>query len=452
MQLATSPRSGTNETTAPVFPTGQMALFVLVTVLFFLWGMSNNLTDILVQQFKKSFELSLFSAQLVQTANFLGYFCMAIPAALVMRRWGYKAGMVMGLTLFGTGMILFWPAAVSGLYTPFLIALFAVGCGASVLETAANPFMAQFGPAETSERRLNFAQAFNPPGTIVGVIIGARFIFSGVELKAPQVAAMKLAGTYAGYLHSELMRVVPTYLVLGSVVLLFGVALSRMKFPAMHNEHEGESADHGTFRALLHYPHLWFAVLANFCNVGAQISTWSNLIPYMKQYTTVSERTAAGYLTATLVALTLGRFVTTPLMKYIAASKLLGLYGAANVLMIGLAILQPGMLGAYGIVASGFFLSIMFPTIFALGLKGLGPNTKLAGSLLVMAIVGGALFPPVLGWIARSTGQIAWGYVVPLIGFAVVSLYGFAAPLLLPPPGNTSPDAGPLVAGQGQGV
>ena len=129
--------------------------------------------------------------------------------------------MIMGLTLFGAGMILFWPAAVSGLYTPFLIALFAVGCGASVLETAANPFMAQFGPAETSERRLNFAQSFNPPGTIVGVIIGARFIFSGVELKAPQVAAMKLAGTYAGYLHSELMRVVPTYLVLGSVVLLF---------------------------------------------------------------------------------------------------------------------------------------------------------------------------------------------------------------------------------------
>jgi FHS family L-fucose permease-like MFS transporter len=354
--------------------------------------------------------------------------------------------MVMGLTLFGTGMILFWPAAVSGLYTPFLIALFAVGCGASVLETAANPFMAQFGPAETSERRLNFAQAFNPPGTIVGVIIGARFIFSGVELKAPQVAAMKLAGTYAGYLHSELMRVVPTYLVLGSVVLLFGVALSRMKFPAMHNEHEGESADHGTFRALLHYPHLWFAVLANFCNVGAQISTWSNLIPYMKQYTTVSERTAAGYLTATLVALTLGRFVTTPLMKYISASKLLGLYGAANVLMIALAILRPGMLGAYGIVASGFFLSIMFPTIFALGLKGLGPNTKLAGSFLVMAIVGGALFPPVLGWIARSTGQIAYGYVVPLIGFAVVAIYGFAAPLLLPPSGNTSPDAGPLTA------
>ena len=200
MQVSTSVSKQDSSTgdNQPVFPTGQMTLFVLVTVLFFLWGMSNNLTDILVQQFKKSFELSQFSAQLVQTANFLGYFCMAIPAALVMRRWGYKAGMVMGLGLFGGGMILFWPAAVSGQYVPFLVALFAVGCGASVLETAANPFMAQFGPAATSERRLNFAQSFNPPGTILGVILGARFIFSGVELKAPEVAAMKAGRNLCG--------------------------------------------------------------------------------------------------------------------------------------------------------------------------------------------------------------------------------------------------------------
>jgi MFS transporter, FHS family, L-fucose permease len=419
---------------SPVFPVGQMTLFVLVTVLFFLWGMSNNLTDILVQQFKKSFELSQFSAQLVQTANFLGYFCMAIPAALVMRRWGYKAGMVMGLGLFGGGMILFWPAAVSGLYVPFLVALFAVGCGASVLETAANPFMAQFGPAATSERRLNFAQSFNPPGTILGVILGARFIFSGVELKAPEVAAMRQAGTYEGYLHTELLRVVPTYLALGSIVLLFAVLLSRMKFPSMRSEHEDLSVaeDHGSFGQLLHYPHLWFAVLANFCNVGAQVSTWSSLIPYMKQYTTVSERTAAGYLTATLVALMVGRFVTTPLMKYISPSLLLGLYGAVNVLLMALAITRPGMLGAYAIVASSFFLSIMFPTIFALGLKGLGPNTKLAGSFLVMAIVGGAIFPPVLGWIAKTTGSLAEGYIVPAIGFAGVALYGFLAGRIQP--------------------
>ena len=228
---------------------------------------------------------------------------MAIPAALVMRRWGYKTGMVMGLVLFGLGMVLFWPAAVSGQYLPFLVALFAVGCGASVLETAANPFMAQFGPAETSEQRLNFAQAFNPPGTILGVLVGAQFIFSGVELKPAEVSAMKAVGTYAGYLHTELMRVVPTYLALGSAVLLFALVLSRMKFPKIAREHEGEMGGQGSFRALLHYPQLWFAVVANVFNVGAQICMWSNLILYMKQYTPVTERTAANYLTGTLVAM-----------------------------------------------------------------------------------------------------------------------------------------------------
>src|SRR3954464_850506 len=184
MQISVPVTTG-NKTDAggkhPVFPVGQMLPFVLVTVLFFLWGMSNNLTDILVQQFRKSLELSQFSAQLVQTANFFGYFCMAIPAGLLMRRWGYKAGMVTGLLLFGSGMLLFWPAAVKEQYAMFLIALFTVGCGASILETAANPFIAQFGDPVTSEQRLNFAQAFNPPGTVIGVLIGTYFIFSGVE-------------------------------------------------------------------------------------------------------------------------------------------------------------------------------------------------------------------------------------------------------------------------------
>jgi FHS family L-fucose permease-like MFS transporter len=362
--------------------------------------------------------------------------------------------MVIGLALLGGGMVMFWPAALSGQYAAFLVALFACGCGASVLETAGNPFMAQFGPAETSERRLNFAQAFNPPGTILGVIVGSKFIFSGVELKPDEVASMKAAGTYAAYLHTELMRVVPTYLALGSTVLLFAVVLSRMKFPSLRDEQEDPATaeDHGSFGALLHYPHLWFAVLANFCNVGAQISTWSNLILYMKQYTPVTERSAALYLTATLVLLMIGRFVTTPLMKYIPASKLLGVYGAANVLLMLLAITRPGMLGAYAIVGSSFFLSIMFPTIFALGLKGLGPNTKLAGSFLVMAIVGGAIFPLALGWIARNTGSLAYGYIVPAVGFAGVALYGFLADRLSPEPGYTSPDAGPIVAARGKGI
>lgn len=409
----------------PVFPVGHMLPFVLVTVLFFLWGMSNNLTDILVQQFRKSFELSQFSAQLVQTANFFGYFCMAIPAALLMRKWGYKAGMVTGLVIFGSGMVLFWPAAVNGEYSMFLIALFTVGSGASILETAANPFIAQFGDPHTSEQRLNFSQAFNPPGTIAGVLIGTYFIFSGVEPNAAQIAAMKVAGTYHSYLHTEIMRVVPTYLTFGVVVLLCAFILSRTKFPVMTSEHEGEGEDHGSFAELLHVPGIWIAVAANFCNVGAQIASWSSLIPYMKQYTTVSERTAALYLLGTLIALALGRFISTPLMRYIRPSLMLGVYGVINALLMLVAVEKPGLIGAWGVVASGFFLSIMYPTIFALGLKGLGRNTKIGGSLLVMAIVGGALFPPIMGLISRDTGRIALGYFVPMVGFVGVAVYGF---------------------------
>jgi FHS family L-fucose permease-like MFS transporter len=452
MQVSTSAGSGAKGKGVPVFPTGQAALFALVIVLFFLWGMSNNLTDILVQQFKKSFELSTFSAQLVSTANFTGYFCMAIPAALVMRRWGYKVGMVSGLCLFGAGLLMFFPAAVSGKYALFLVALFAVGCSLAILETAANPFVAQFGPAATSEQRLNFAQAFNPPGTILGVWVGRTFILSGVELTPAQVAAQKDAGTYAAYLHGEIMRVVPTYIALGSAVLLFALLLSRMHFPTITSEHEGDQGGHGSFRALLHYPQLWFAVAANVLNVGGQICMWSNIIFYMKQYTQVNEKTAANYIIYSLVAMLLGRFITTPLMKHVAPSRLLGLYGAMNVLLMAVAVTQPGMIGAWGIVSASFFLGIMFPTIFALGLKGLGENTKLGGSMLVMAIVGGAFFPLVLGWIARSTGSMALAYLVPLVCFAGVGLYGFIAPLILPKPGNTDPEAVLLAAEFGQGI
>jgi FHS family L-fucose permease-like MFS transporter len=433
MQIVASrgeaPSAPKNREDSPLFPVDHRLLFALVTGLFFLWGMSNNLTDILVQQFRKSFALSQLSAQLVQTANFLGYFCMAVPAALVMRRWSYKVGMIVGLITFGSGMILFWPAARSGVYGAFLVALFLVGSGASILETAANPFVAQFGPAETSERRLNFAQSFNPPGTILGVLIGARFIFSGIELNSSQVAAMQAAGTYQAYLHTELMRVVPTYIVLGSLVLLFAAVLSRMEFPVIRSEHAADGEE-GSFRELLHYRHLWFAVAALFCTVGAQISTWSGVIVYAKQFTPASERTAAGYLTATLVVFALGRFSSTQIMRYVTPSRLLSLYAVVNIGLLLIGILRPGSQGLYSIVASSFFMSIMFPTVFALGVKGLGANTKLAGAFLVMSLAGGAIFPALFGWIANRSGSLAVAYIAPLLGYVVLAIYALAVPRL----------------------
>ena len=418
-----SPALPTRAADRPIFPAGKIAVFALVTAIFFLWGMSNNLTDILVQQFRKSFELSLLQAQLVQTAVFLAYGTMAIPAALLMRRFGYKAGILTGLLVFGTGTLMFWPAAVIGSYAPFLVALFVAGCGQSILETACNPFIAQFGPAETSERRLNFSQAFNPVGAVSGVLIGTWFIFSGVEKTPDQVTQMKAAGTYAGYLHTEIMRVVPTYVGLAAVLLLLAAAIGRMTFPAISTEGDGE--EQGSFGALLHYPHLWFAVVAQFFYVGAQVSTWSTFIPYMKQYTTESEKSCGYFLTGTLVALALGRIVSTWLMRYVDAVRLTRVYALINIALLALAILRPGMMGAMAIFATSFFMSVMFPTIFALGVKGLGPNTKLGGSFIVMAILGGAVFPPLMGVVKQATGSLAQGYWLPALGFAVVAVYGF---------------------------
>lgn len=419
-----------------MFPVGYMLPFLLTTLIFFFWGMSNNLTDILVQQFRKSFSLSLLQAQLVQTSVFLAYGTMAIPAALLMKRFGYKAGLLVGLTVFGTGTLLFWPAAVVGHYTPFLCALFVVGSGSSILETAANPLIAQFGDPATSEQRLNFAQAFNPPGTITGVLIGTWFIFSGVEKSPPQVAAMKAQGTYAAYLHSEILRVVPTYVGLGIAVLILAVLIWRTHFPAnldatttKQDRLLQETGGHGgSYRRLLRNRHLMFAVVAQFFYVGAQVSTWSTLIPYMRAYTTATERTAGYFLTATLVVLAIGRIVSTPLMRYISPSLMMGLYSLMNIFLLAIGIAKPGMIGAYAILTTSFFMSMMYPTIFALGVKDLGSDTKLGGSLIVIAIVGGAIFPPGMGWIARQSGSIALGYLLPAAGYMVVAMYSFLGP------------------------
>jgi FHS family L-fucose permease-like MFS transporter len=193
---------------ASLFPAGYVWPFFLVTALFFLWGIPNNLNDVLIRQFMKSFSISRFQAGLVQSAFYLGYFVLALPAGLLMRKWGYKAGFITGLLLFGTGAFLFWPAAIVGRYWSFLLALFVIASGLSFLETASNPFIAQCGDPRTSERRLNFSQAFNPLGSITGVLLGTAFIFSGVELSPQQISSMQAAGTLQSYLREETLRVV----------------------------------------------------------------------------------------------------------------------------------------------------------------------------------------------------------------------------------------------------
>jgi MFS transporter, FHS family, L-fucose permease len=399
--------------------------FILVTFLFFLWAIPNNLNDVLIRQFMKSFAISRFQAGLLQSAFYFGYFLLATPAALLMRKFGYKAGFVVGLLLLATGAFLFWPAALAGRYGFFLFALFVIASGLSFLETASNPFIAQLGSPETSERRLNFAQAFNPIGSITAVLIGTIFIFSGIELSSQQIGALQAQNAYQAYLRSETLRVVRPYAVLGIVAVVWAVIIFRTKFPVMRSEHEGKGEDHGRFTDLLRFPHFWRAVLAQFLYVGAQVGTWSYFIQYVQEYAHQPEKVAGYFLTGTLAAFGIGRFGSAYLMRFIPASTLMTIYAVANIMLLGVGVLHPGWLGVWCVFLTSFFMSVMFPTIFALGLKGLGPNTKLGGSLLVMAIVGGAVLTPAMGLVSEAFHSVAPAYLLPLVAYAYVAHYAF---------------------------
>jgi FHS family L-fucose permease-like MFS transporter len=417
----TSPR----QSAARLFPTGHLVPFILVTALFFLWAIPNNLNDVLIRQFMKSFAITRFQAGLVQSASYLGYFLLAMPAAFLMRRVGYKLGFVTGLVLFGVGALLFWPAALAGRYSFVLFALFVIGSGLSFLETASNPFIAQLGNPHSSERRLNFAQAFNPIGAMTAALIGTVFIFSGVELTPQQIAAQQASHTYEAYLRFETLRVVKPYLVIGAIALIWALLILRTKFPVIQSEHENESADRGRLGDLFRNSRFLFAVFAQFVYVGAQVGTWSYFISYVQEYAHQSEKIAGYFLTGTLAAFGVGRFTSAWLMRYINPGKLMGAYCVANILLVSVAVLKPGWVGIWCVFLTSFFMSVMFPTIFALGLKGLGPNTKLGGSLLVMAIVGGAVLTPAMGFISERTHSLALSYSVPLLAYVIIALYSF---------------------------
>lgn len=406
-------------------PRAMLVPFVLATALFFLWGIPNNLNDVLIQQFMKSFAISRFQAGLVQSAFYLGYFLLATPAALLMRRYGYKFGFMLGLLLFGLGCFLFWPAALAEKYWFFLGALFIIASGLSFLETAANPFIAQLGDPAGAARRLNLAQAFNPIGSIVGVIVGTVFIFSGVELSAPQVVAMKAAHTYSQYLRHETMRVIAPYIVIGALALLWAILIALTRFPSIAGEQNTAEQDHGSFRELFSHRRFLLAIVTQFMYVGAQVGTWSYFIQYVHDSVHKPEKVAGYFLTGTLIAFGIGRFVSAALMRRVSPSRLMGCYSVLNVFLVLIGILLPGWVGLWAIFATSFFMSVMYPTIFALGIEGLGRNTKIGGSLIVMAIVGGAVLTPLMGWLSETFHSLSFAYIVPLVGYCVVALYSF---------------------------
>ncbi len=419
--------SSLTEAGQPLITPGQRIPFVLVTSLFFLWGIPNNLNDVLIGQFMKSFTLSRFEAGLVQSAFYLGYFLLAMPAALLMRKAGYKAGMIVGLMLFGVGAFLFWPAALSMRYGFFLVALFVMASGLAFLETASNPFITQIGDASSAERRLNLAQAFNPLGSISGVLIGTIFIFSGIELSPQSIETSKANHTYEAYLRSETLRVVSPYVALGIIAFVLAAIFFLKKFPEIVAESPAIQKNEGRFSDLLKNRHFLLAVATQFMYVGAQVGTWSYFIQYVQVYTHQTQKLAGFFLTGTLVAFALGRFSSAWIMRRIPPARLMGIYAASSIVLVSLAIAFPGWIGLWAIFITSFFMSIMFPTIFALGLRGLGPNTKIGGSLLVMSIVGGAVLTPVMGLISEIGHSVALAYAVPLAAYLCVALFSFSA-------------------------
>lgn len=396
---------------------------LLVIALFAFWGMSNSLNDVLIPQFRRVFVLGDFASSFVQFATFIGYFLFAIPASLFMRRFGYRAAVVMGLALFGTGALLFWPAAHFGEYHFFLGALFVVASGLSFLETSANPMIASMGPAQSADQRLNFAQMFNPLGTILGVFVGKELILSDHHVAPEEIQAMAPAAR-AAWQAGELADVKLPYLGIACVVLLWAVLVAVARFPPMARKPAGDLGSAGGFSGLRAFPHYWLGVFAQFAYVGAQVGVWSFVIRYTQfNAPGTAEKVAADNLLITLTLFFVGRFVGTLLLSKFRAAGLLAWFAAMDVALCIAAAAMGGNIGLYALIATSFFMSIQFPTIFSMSLRGLGEYTKSGSSFLVMAIVGGALVPPLMGLISDST-SINVAMLVPAVCFLVVC--GFA--------------------------
>lgn len=401
-----------------------MPAVILTVSLFFLWGMANNLNDILIAQFKKAFTLSDFQTSFVQQSFYMGYFLLAIPAAFLTRAKGYKASIVTGLLLYSCGALLFYPAAHYGQYSFFLAALFIIACGLAFLETAANPLMTELGDPSGATQRLNWAQAANPAGTLTGVLIGKYFILSDIATHEAALAKMPNIARQA-LLRDEILAVQTPYLLIGFLVLAFALAASMISFPSGSQENE-QAGDRPRFRSLFMHRALLFATIAQFFYVGAQVGIWSYTIRYAQANVPgIGERAAADYLFASLVLFGVGRVVGTALMGRLGVGYILALFAASSLALTALAAGVGGQAGLFMLVSASFFMSIQFPTIFALGVNGLGILRRLGSSLLVMAVIGGAALTALMGYVSDLAG-INGALIVPMACFLAVLLFGWS--------------------------
>jgi FHS family L-fucose permease-like MFS transporter len=404
-----------------VFP-GMGVLFVVLACCFLIWGVAADLTTPMVAGFKRIFEMSTFQASLVQLAYFGAYFLLALPAAFINEKFGYKAGILCGLGLAAVGAFAFYPASKIMTYGAFLVALFAMAAGCSILETSANPYVISLGPEATATRRLNLAQAFNPVGTNIGVFLAATLILPKLQdpVNLSQLNPEQLHTIRAG----ELGAVMGPYLALGIVLVMIAVVIAIKKAPPIVDEFpdSGEAKGKLIVRTLFSNPRYRFGVIAQFFNVAAQVCTWTYLIQYVQQALGGSLALGGYLLQVSLIIFLISRFFMTWLIGRIRATKVLAVLGALAVALCLFAMVSPNIAGVAALVSVSFCLSLMFPTIYGVALQGLGPATKFGAAGLVMAIVGGAIMPLVQGKILDATSA-AVSFIVPACCFAVVMAF-----------------------------
>lgn len=387
--------------------------FVLITTLFFLWGFSRAILDVLNKHFQNSMDISITQSSLIQVTTYVSYFLLAIPAGLYINRWGYRKGVVLGLALFGVGALsvrfasmppVSVPGAEMGAFSVFLLSLFVIGCGLVFLEVAANPYVTELGPRETATSRLNFSQSFNGFGSLFATFAVGQFLFRG---------------------SSESDDVILPYTILGIIVLVIAVVFSRVDLPEI--KHDDETENEGGFQKL---GQLWkhkmfvFGLFALLAYEVAEISINSYFINFVTGSGWMSDRTASVVLTFALAFFMVGRFVGSWIMRRVEASRMLFICGVGTVVCTLLVLCPLGKLSMVALMGNYFFEAIMFPTIFALALRGLGGLTKSASSLLMMTPVGGCGFM-LMGLVADGTGNLVIPFLIPLAGYIVVALYGF---------------------------
>jgi len=392
---------------------GFLTPFILVTSLFFLWGFAHGCIDVLNKHFQELLSMSKAKSALLQFVFYGGYFLMALPAGLLMQRVGYKKGIIFGLLLFAGGAFLMFPATLIQTFSSFLFCLFVIACGLTCLETAANPYTTVLGPPESGERRINFSQSFNGLGWIAGPLVGGALIFSLNGSEGNKFSSIALP-----------------YLLIGTLVLVVAIFFWRVHFPAIKEEEHSdkESTQSGKLSDLLKHRHFVLAVIAQFLYVAAQTGINSFFINYVtEEMPAISNLQASRILALGGFGLFwLGRFSgSTLFMRIIKPNKLLAFYALMNVITMSLVVAGLGWISVIALFATFFFESVMFPTIFALGIKDLGPLTKKGSSFLVMAIVGGALIPVIMGRIA-DVSSMALGFIVPLVCFAFIFYFGLS--------------------------